>query len=144
MAAMQRDMDKVFGSWMRMDPWFDSSFAVDANWSDSTVTEVDGKKHINFHFDVHSFKPEQIEISTKEGKTLEVSAKSEDTSNGNTTKREYHRVIAIPETVKPEEFKSVLSPDGVLSISAPLNEPVEEAKSSEQRTEDLTMDIKHQ
>ena len=140
MASMQREMD----NWLRWDPWHDSAFAIDPNLNDSTVTEVDGKKHINFHFDVHAFKPEQIEIKTKDGKTLEVCAKHENTSDGNTTKREYHRIVSIPESVKVDEFKSVLSPDGVLSISAPLNEPPEETKRVEARTEDVNMEIKHE
>ena len=117
--------------------------------SAQTITEKDGQKHVNYHFDVSDFQPEEIEIKTIQNKQLEVKGVHESKTDGGTVKREFHRVVSIPENVKVDELKSVLSPEGVLSVSAPLLEPPEAIKegSSEKegaRKEDVELKIAHE
>ena len=52
--------------------------------------------------------------------TLTVHAKHENKSENSTILREYHRQFTLPEGIETERMTSLLSPDGVLTIEAPL------------------------
>ena len=106
-------MDRIFNATTEsmFSPLFDHSFSDFG----SEIIEKDGKKHVQLLFDVSAFKPEEIEIKTKDGKEIEVHAKHEGSSeSGGQLKREYNRKCSIPANVDVNELKSMLSPDGVL------------------------------
>ena len=89
----------------------------------------EGSKKMQMHFDVRHFKPEEIEIKTKDGKYLQVSAKHEDKSDSGQVYREYKRMFTIPPEVDVDRMNSTLNEGGVLVIDAPLKVPaIEEAK----------------
>ena len=93
------------------------------------MTNKDGTKKLKLQFDVRHFKPEEIQVKTKEGKLLEVSAKHEDKSEGGHVYREYRRMFSIPPEVDVPGMNSSLSDGGVLVIEAPLKVPaIEPAK----------------
>ena len=52
---------------------------------------------------------------------LVVQAKHKEDSDNSKVYREYNRQFLLPPSVNPETMKSILSPEGVLSIEAPVN-----------------------
>ena len=113
--------------------------------SAQTITEKDGQKLVNFHFDLSGFEPEEIEIKTTGQQQLLVKALHNSQKDGHSLRREYHRVISIPDNVKVADLKSVLSPEGMLSVSAPMVKPAkEEPKKAEARKENVEMSITHE
>ena len=152
MAYLDKVADRMLNSFLSTFRNFENeqnfldSFAFDET-SAQTVTEKDGQKFVNFHFDVSGFQPEEIDITTLQSKELHIKAIHESKSEGSTVRREYKRVVNIPENVKVEELKSFLSPEGVLSVSAPLLEPQNEKEKSEnieKRTGNIDMSIAHE
>ena len=159
MAVMHRDMNRLMDEVFHLgsasntvaplheggDANFLQSHVFDST-SAQTITEKGGKKLMNFHFDVSGFQPEEIEIKTaNEGKKLLVKASHSSEKDGHSLKKEYHRMITIPKSVKVKDFKSVLSPDGMLSITAPMQAPpAEEKKSVEGRKKHVDMMITHE
>lgn len=53
---------------------------------------------------------------------LQVHAKHEEKSDTKSVYREYNREFLLPKGVNPEQIKSSLSKDGVLTVDAPLPE----------------------
>ena len=159
MALMHRDMNRLMDEVFHLgsassagalqeaggDTNFLQSHVFDST-SAQTITEKDGQKLMNFHFDVSGFQPEEIEIKTaNEGKQLLVKASHSSEKDGHSLKREYHRMMTVPQNVKAQDFKSVLSPDGMLSITAPMQTPpAEEKKAVEGRKKDVDMAITHE
>jgi len=95
------------------------------------VTDSQGNRKLSLRFDLHQFKPEEIQLKTKDGQ-LELHAKHDETAENSTVHREYHRLYTLPEGVKLEELKSVLSREGVLTVEAPL--PAAESVEGGERT----------
>lgn len=93
------------------------------------VKEKDGSRQMQIKLDVRQFKPEEISLKTKDN-VLHVHAKHEEKTENSHVFREYSRQFSLPEGVKVESMKSVLSPDGVLVVSAPLP-AIEEAPQKE-------------
>ena len=93
------------------------------------VSEGDHKKyklHINMG---HSFSPEDLKISVKDG-VMSIEAKHEKKSEDGNHRvyQEVMRKFTLPKDVDPKEVKSVLSPQGVLQIEAPLPQKAIEAQ----------------
>ena len=99
----------------------------------------DGAKKLELQFDVRHFKPDEIQIKTKDGKFLEVSAKHEDKSEGGHVYREYKRMFSIPPEVDVQAMNSTLNEGGVLVIEAPIK-----ALAIEEAPKERKLAIKHE
>ena len=64
--------------------------------------------------------------------TQQVHAKHEEKSDNRSVYREYNREFLLPKGVNPEDIRSSLSKDGVLTVEAPL--PAIEGGSGESRS----------
>ncbi|XP_055297466.1 heat shock protein beta-1 isoform X2 [Sitodiplosis mosellana] len=80
--------------------------------------EGDGKV-LKLRFDVSQYAPEEIVVKTVDQKLL-VHAKHEEKSDTKSVYREYNREFLLPKGVNPEQIRSSLSKDGVLTVDAPL------------------------
>jgi HSP20 family molecular chaperone IbpA len=83
---------------------------------------ADGSKALKLRFDVHNYKPEEIVVKTVDNKLM-VHAKHEEKTDNRTVYREYNREFLLPKGTNPEEIRSTLSKDGVLTVEAPLPSP---------------------
>ena len=59
-------------------------------------------------------------MKTKDNQFLEVHAEHEEKSETGLVKREYHRMFSIPANTEIAKMKSILSPEGLLTIEAPM------------------------
>ena len=84
------------------------------------ITDRDGTRKLKLTFDVRQFKPEEISVKTTD-QQLVVHAKHKEDSDTSKVYREYNRQFLLPSSINPETLKSILSPEGVLSIEAPVN-----------------------
>ena len=121
MGRMANDFQRLAPSAAGASP-MDLRMAENALALEPIVTDKDGNKRMQMNFDVRSFKPEEIAIRTKDGKYLEVDAKHEEESNDHKVYRQYHRRFTIPQGVDIKEMTSMLNPDGVLCITAPVRD----------------------
>ncbi|KAH9372339.1 heat shock protein beta-1 [Haemaphysalis longicornis] len=102
-------------------------------WLDSMNSPLiqdaeDGGKQLKLRFDVSQYQPEEIVVKTIDNR-LQVHAKHEEKSENRSVYREYNREFLLPKGTNPEQIKSQLSKDGVLTIEAPL--PAIEAANKE-------------
>lgn len=88
---------------------------------DPIITDANGKRKYQLNFDLRQYKPEEIHVKTH-NQHLCVHAKHESTDGGNKVYREYQQQMSIPEGIEMQSLCSVLSPDGVLTIEAPMPE----------------------
>jgi len=134
MKEMEKHMDDMFGRFGHLTPIDHKSPAPIAlqhhrpldlhhhekwNIENPYITDKDGSHKLKLSFDVRQFKPEEISVKTSD-QQLTVHAKHQEDTSNSKVYREYHRQFLLPPTVKPESLKSVLSPEGVLSIEAPV------------------------
>jgi HSP20 family molecular chaperone IbpA len=92
-------------------------FTSDMN---SPLIQEDGdSKVLKLRFDVSQYAPEEIVVKTVDQKLL-VHAKHEEKSDTKSVYREYNREFLLPKGVNPEQIRSQLSKDGVLTVDAPL------------------------
>jgi HSP20 family molecular chaperone IbpA len=86
----------------------------------SPLIQEDGdNKVLKLRFDVSQYAPEEIVVKTVDNKLL-VHAKHEEKSDTKSVYREYNREFLLPKNVNPEQIRSSLSKDGVLTVDAPL------------------------
>ncbi|KAL3276687.1 hypothetical protein HHI36_012057 [Cryptolaemus montrouzieri] len=86
----------------------------------SPLVQNDGdNKHLKLRFDVSQYAPEEIVVKTVDNKLL-VHAKHEEKTESKSVYREYNREFLLPKGTNPEQIKSSLSKDGVLTVEAPL------------------------
>lgn len=90
------------------------------------VTNPDGTRQLKLQFDVRNFKPEELEIKTLDNKLM-VHAKHQEESETSQVYQEFQRQFLLPEGIELDKMKSVLSPEGVLTVEAPLPTPEVEA-----------------
>ncbi|XP_075742632.1 heat shock protein beta-6 isoform X1 [Rhipicephalus microplus] len=107
--------------------------AASKTWLDSMNSPLiqdaeDGTKQLKLRFDVSQYAPEEIVVKTIDNR-LQVHAKHEEKSENRSVYREYNREFLLPKGTNPEQIKSQLSKDGVLTIEAPL--PALEAPNKE-------------
>uniref|UniRef100_A0A090XAH5 Putative heat shock protein n=1 Tax=Ixodes ricinus TaxID=34613 RepID=A0A090XAH5_IXORI len=88
----------------------------------------DGSKQLKLRFDVSQYVPEEIVVKTVDNR-LQVHAKHEEKSENRSVYREYNREFLLPKGTNPEQIRSSLSKDGILTIEAPL--PALEAPNRE-------------
>ena len=132
---MMRDMDRQFE---RMERQFDNMLrdvgffrpsltAGNRLLQPSVESEVvaEGKPNkytLNIDVGQH-FDPENVKVSLKD-RMLSIEAKGEYKSEDGSTRvyQEIRRQFTLPDNVDVKELKSVMSPDGILRIEAPLPE----------------------
>jgi len=83
------------------------------------ITDKDGNRKLKLDFDVRQFTPEEIQVKTQD-RQLCVHAKHEEKGEHGQVYREYQRYFLLPDNLEPERLSSVLSPEGILSIEAPM------------------------
>lgn len=84
------------------------------------IHQEDGNnKSLKLRFDVSQYAPEEIVVKTVDNKLL-VHAKHEEKTESKSVYREYNREFLLPKGTNPEQIKSSLSKDGVLTVEAPL------------------------
>lgn len=128
MRHMERQMNNMLRQFEELVP-IDRS-REDWGVANPIVTEKDGSRQLKLQLDVRQFKPEEISLKTKDN-MLHVHAKHEEKTKNSQVYKEYSRHFSLPEGLKVDNLKSVLSPEGVLTISAPLP-AIEQAPPKEQ------------
>ncbi|XP_062996194.1 heat shock protein beta-6 [Elgaria multicarinata webbii] len=95
------------------------------NLPDTGLSEVKiDKDKFSVLLDVKHFSPEELNVKVV-GDHIEVHAKHEERPDEHGyISREFHRRYMIPKGVDPAAIVSALSPDGVLSITAPTTPAV--------------------
>ncbi|XP_059141370.1 alpha-crystallin B chain-like [Physella acuta] len=78
-----------------------------------------GHNVFRLQFDVRQFRPEEIFVKTL-GNQLTIHAKHDESTDGKSLHKEYHRQYVLPKELNPETLTSKLSRDGILTIEAPL------------------------
>ncbi|XP_049300372.1 heat shock protein beta-1 isoform X1 [Anopheles funestus] len=86
----------------------------------SPLIQDDGDgKVLKLRFDVSQYAPEEIVVKTVDNKLL-VHAEHVEKSDTKSVYREYNREFMLPKGCLPENIKSSLSKDGVLTVDAPI------------------------
>ncbi|CDW56539.1 HSP20 domain containing protein [Trichuris trichiura] len=80
---------------------------------------VNDDKKFQVSLDVKQFKPEELDVTTKDNQLIIHGKHEEKKDEHGFVKREFTRAYWLPQGIKPESFKSNLSPEGVLTIEAP-------------------------
>ena len=96
-----------------------SAEALAVNQDNPIITDKDGNRKYFLEFDVRQFKPDELNVRT-ENNVLSVHAVHEYKEGGKEEYREFARQYTLPADLKDENLESTLSPDGVLTITAPL------------------------
>ncbi|CAG7721198.1 unnamed protein product, partial [Allacma fusca] len=88
--------------------------------SNVTTSNQDGKFTVTINLGAGVL-PEDVKVTIKDHELI-VDVKAGSSSGDGTARlvQEYSKRIAIPEDIKPQQVKSVLSPEGILKIEAPL------------------------
>ncbi|XP_040007329.1 heat shock protein beta-1 [Xiphias gladius] len=80
--------------------------------------------------DVNHFSPEELVVKTKDG-VVEITGKHEERKDEHGfVSRSFTRKYTLPSTANVEKVTSSLSPDGVLTIEAPLVKPAIESSET--------------
>ncbi|XP_028648685.1 crystallin, alpha B, a [Erpetoichthys calabaricus] len=90
------------------------------SWMDTGLSEMRLEKdRFTVNLDVKHFSPEELKVHVN-GDYIEIHGKHEDRQDEHGfISREFHRKYKIPAGVDPNIVTSSLSPDGVLTVSAP-------------------------
>ncbi|KFD62667.1 hypothetical protein M514_03777, partial [Trichuris suis] len=80
---------------------------------------VNDKQKFQVSMDVRHFKPEELEITTRDNQLIIHGKHEEKKDEHGFVKREFTRAYWLPREVKAENFKSNLSAEGVLTVEAP-------------------------
>uniref|UniRef100_A0A1W7RB70 Alpha-crystallin B chain n=1 Tax=Hadrurus spadix TaxID=141984 RepID=A0A1W7RB70_9SCOR len=91
------------------------------------IQEGTSGKILKLRFDVSEYQPEEIMVKTVDNR-LQVQAKHEEKTESSSVYREYNREFLLPQGTDPEQIKSALSKDGVLTIEAPIPSALEGTK----------------
>lgn len=88
----------------------------------SPVSESGKSGKYSIKIDVgEGFSPEDIKVNLKD-RLLTIHAKMEKKSEDGRIYQEVSRSFTLPEIINPEEVKSLFTPEGILTIEAPLPE----------------------
>lgn len=115
--------------------------SIKTKFDEPNVIEKDGKNVMELRFDVQQFRPEDINIKTKDN-VLEVHAKHEDTKDNAKVFREFRRQITLPTGTILEDMTSVLSPEGILTVEAPM--PIKAIEEAVLPKQAQSLQIKHE
>ncbi|XP_053214747.1 heat shock protein beta-1-like [Panonychus citri] len=91
------------------------------SWLDdsSLVHDTPDGKIVRLRYDVSQYVPEEIVVKTID-RRLKVHAVHEENTENRKVFREFNREFLLPEGVNPEQIRSTLSTDGILTVEAPL------------------------
>ncbi|XP_063709837.1 heat shock protein 23-like [Culicoides brevitarsis] len=117
-------------SYVRRTPYLLNQYLREAEKELETMQQVDDKA-VKFTVDVKHFKPEEISVKLEENNVVVVEGKHEEVSDEHgTISRHFVRKFGLPEsTVNVEKLQSSLSADGILTITAPKLEAIENKQS---------------
>ncbi|KAF4113246.1 heat shock protein, alpha-crystallin-related, b15 [Onychostoma macrolepis] len=88
--------------------------------SEPVCEQMKGQHNWNVCLDVSPFSPEEMSIKTKEG-YLEITGNHEERQeNHRWISRSFTRKYKLPADIDLRQISSMLSPDGILSVEAPL------------------------
>ncbi|CDW56537.1 small heat shock protein [Trichuris trichiura] len=116
MRQIARQMDSLVTA---MGPayWGGPRARMDVDTANASVVNDDKKFEVTL--DVKQFKPEELEVKTSNNALVIHGKHEEHKDEHGFIKREFTRSFYLPKGVAPESFKSNISPEGVLTISAP-------------------------
>lgn len=93
----------------------------------------DGSKVFRQKFNVQGFEPGDLQVKV-DGMTIRVSAKHEEKYGGkSSSSREFNRQVDVPDNVNPDKLVSYLSPDGILTLEAPVEASATSTPSKSKR-----------
>jgi HSP20 family molecular chaperone IbpA len=117
---LESDMNSMLRQWGLPSRW---EATQELGIQPEIVGEGDNKKYrLNVQMG-ENFSPENVKVSLKD-RLMTVEAKQEQKSDDGNTRvyQEVQRIFTLPENVEVKDVKSVLNPDGVLTIEAPIHE----------------------
>ena len=117
---LESDMNSMLRQW-GLPPRLET--AQELGLQPEIVGEGENKRYrLNVHMG-ENFSPENVKVSLKD-RVMTVEAKQEQRSDDGNTRvyQEMSRQFTLPEEVEVKDVKSVLNPDGVLTIEAPIHE----------------------
>ncbi|XP_016408998.1 heat shock protein beta-1-like [Sinocyclocheilus rhinocerous] len=88
--------------------------------SESLYEQMKGQQNWKVCLDVSPFSPEEINIKTKEGYLEIMGNREERQENHRLISRSFTRKYKLPADLDLKQINSMLSPDGILSVEAPL------------------------
>lgn len=94
---------------------------------DQVMRVVDEGDKFEVSLDTHEYRPDELKVSV-EGGQLVVEAKHEEKGDGRFVSRQFRRSFALPEGCRAAAVASNLSSDGILVVTAPKKEAIEEKK----------------
>ncbi|CDW58384.1 HSP20 domain containing protein [Trichuris trichiura] len=86
--------------------------------SSGVLSVINDDKKFQVTLDVAHFKPEELEITTKDDRLMIHGMHEENKDDHGYVKREFTRAYCLPKGISPESFKSNLSLNGLLTIEA--------------------------
>jgi len=101
----------------------DSLLARDTRFEDISkeLCQVKDDKKFETKLEVSGFQPEELQIKISDN-MVTITGKQEMREENNFSSRQFYKKFSIPQGVKPENITSSLSPQGVLTISAPIDQ----------------------
>nr|UQK61691.1 small heat shock protein [Bonellia viridis] len=102
-----------------------SSLSSDPDFFGPVIVNDGGKRKIQLRFDVHQYKPEEIEVKTL-GSRVTVHALHKEETDHNRVYCEFQRVYTLPDGVDAHSLESSFSREGILTIDAPLPSAIPE------------------
>uniref|UniRef100_A0A2A4JVE0 SHSP domain-containing protein n=1 Tax=Heliothis virescens TaxID=7102 RepID=A0A2A4JVE0_HELVI len=128
MNKFSSDLNQYYGQSSDVQSGLMSSRPESVNWdilTNSPLVQGEGEdKTLKLQFDVSHFDPTEIKVKILND-LLVISANHEEKTDDTTVYREYNREFKLPPGTDPERVVSSLSRDGVLTIQAPLPQPID-------------------
>ena len=103
--------------------------SLPVNHGNPIITDQDGNRKFFLEFDVRQFRPDEISVRTENGVLSIHAAQGCEETAGSSARQaysEFARQYALPGDLNEDALLSELSPDGVLTVTAPLP-PVKKA-----------------
>jgi len=116
-SEVQRSVDRIWRDFDRFTPLFPR--ILGNSRSVPVETNVDGQRVYKIEIDLPDFKPEDINVSIKDG-VVSITAKREFESDGCKQSREYQYQYSLPAEANIEKIRSLIDGNGLLTIEAPL------------------------
>lgn len=121
MIEIQRTVDRAFRDFDRFP--FGGLFTRTPLSRTLPIETIENGEHlVRFEIDLPDFKPEDIQVTVKEGE-VHVKAKHESNEKDLKQFREFSYCYSLPKDADIEKVRSILRVDGRLVIEAPLPEP---------------------
>jgi len=82
------------------------------------IVEERGETKLKLEFDVHEFRPDEVQVKVLGSNILQVTAEHEEKSEDGFHRRTFVRRYTLPKGVDGEHIRPTLTKDGVLTIEA--------------------------